>query len=90
MVQKFFCWGWLSHEILKFASRPDSIYTGLTRKLLFSLIPMALVASVPTRILLYGLDIQLIIIQCLISLIFILLTIITWKRGIIRYESASS
>ena len=82
--------GWLSHEILKFASRPDSIYTGLTRKLLFSLIPMALVASVPTRILLYGLDIQLIMIQCLISLIFVLLTIFIWKRGIIRYESASS
>ena len=82
--------GWLSHEILKFSSRPDSIYTGLTRKLLFSLIPMALVSSVPTRILLYGLDIKLLMYQIIISLGFVVATFWIWKRGLLRYESASS
>ena len=46
--------GWLSHEILKFSTRPDSIYTGILRKVLFSMIPMVLIASIPARILLYG------------------------------------
>jgi len=82
--------GWLSHEILKFSSRPDSIYTGFTRKLLFSLIPMALVSSVPTRILLYGLDIKLLMYQIIISLGFVVATFWIWKRGLLRYESASS
>ena len=82
--------GWLSHEILKFSSRPDSIYTGFTRKLLFSLMPMALVSSVPTRILLYGLDIRLLMYQIIISLGFVVATFWIWKRGLLRYESASS
>jgi len=82
--------GWLSHEILKFSSRPDSIYTGFTRKLLFSLIPMALVSSVPTRMLLYGLNLKLLMYQIIISLGFVLLTFWIWRRGLLRYESASS
>ena len=82
--------GWLSHELLKFSSRPDSIYTGLTRKLLFSLIPMALVSSVPARMLLYGFDIKLLIFQIIVSLGFVLLTFFVWRRGLFRYESASS
>jgi len=82
--------GWLSHELLKFSSRPDSIYTGLTRKLLFSFIPMALVSSVPARMLLYGLNVELLIFQIIVSLSFILITFWVWKRGLLRYESASS
>ncbi len=82
--------GWLSHEILKFSSRPDSIYTGLTRKLMFTFVPMALVASVPARILIYGFNIKLLIFQILISLFFLLLTFYVWERGLLRYESASS
>tara|TARA_B110000467_G_C18272885_1_gene453557 strand:- start:9 stop:809 length:801 start_codon:yes stop_codon:yes gene_type:complete len=81
---------WLSHEILKFSARPDSIYIGFTRKLLFSLIPMALVSSVPARMLLYGLNLKLLMYQIAISLSFLLFTFWVWKRGLLRYESASS
>ena len=82
--------GWLSHEILKFSTRPDSIYTGLLRKLLFSMIPMILIASIPTRTLLYGPNIQYLLWQLFIAMIFLLFTRIIWKRGLLRYESASS
>ena len=34
--------GWLSHEIIKFSTRPDTIYTGILRKILFSAVPMVL------------------------------------------------
>ena len=82
--------GWLSHEILKFSTRPDSIYTGLLRKMLFSMIPMILIASIPTRTLLYGPNIQYLLWQLFIAMIFLLFTRIIWKRGLLRYESASS
>lgn len=82
--------GWMSHELLKFSSRPDSIYTGLTRKILFSFVPMALVSSVPARMLLYGINIQLLILQICVTLIALSLTFLVWKRGLLRYESASS
>ena len=82
--------GWLSHEILKFSTRPDSIYTGILRKVLFSIVPMIFIASIPTRTLLYGPNFQYLIWQLFIAMIFLLFTRIIWKRGLMLYESASS
>ena len=82
--------GWLSHEILKFSSRPDSIYTGLLRKLLFSFVPMIFIASVPTRNLLYGPNLQYLGGQLLLCVMFVWFSQLIWKRGLLRYESASS
>ena len=82
--------GWLSHEIFKFSLRPDSIYTGLMRKVLFSLVPMILIASIPTRNLLYGPDIQYLGWQFIISILFLWVTRFVWKKGLFHYESASS
>lgn len=82
--------GWLSHELLKFSARPDTIYTGLVRKLLFSFLPMALIASVPARMLIYGLNLDFLVLQIIIATIMIFTTIVVWKRGLLRYESASS
>ncbi len=82
--------GWLSHEIIKFSSRPDTIYTGLLRKILFSVVPMTLIASIPTRNLLYGPSMLYLSWQFLIAIIFLLLTRFVWRKGVLRYESASS
>ena len=82
--------GWLSHEIIKFSTRPDSIYTGILRKMLFSIVPMIFIASIPTRTLLYGPNIQYLSGQFLMAMIFLFLTRIIWKRGLLLYESASS
>ena len=82
--------GWLSHEIFKFSLRPDSIYTGLMRKVLFSLVPMILIASIPTRNLLYGPNIQYLGWQFFISILFLWFTRFVWKKGLFHYESASS
>ena len=82
--------GWLTHEIIKFSTRPDSIYTGLLRKVLFSFVPMILIASIPTRMLLYGPHIQYLFWQFIITAVFFISTGLIWKRGLICYESASS
>jgi len=85
--------GWLTHEIMKFSMRPDSIYTGLVRKILFTILPMALVASVPSRILLYGINstnLKYLCAQIVVVALLFLLTRIFWKNGMKKYESAQS
>jgi ABC-2 type transport system permease protein len=82
--------GWLSYEVLKFSMRPDSIYTGISRKILFSFVPMALISSVPTRILLFEDGLHYFLYQIAIASILIGITRLVWLRGLKKYESASS
>ena len=82
--------GWLASELTKYSRRPDSIYRSWFRKTLFTIFPMAMICSVPSRILLFGPNISLLVLQFFIALCFLLLTIVVWKRGLLRYESASS
>ena len=82
--------GWLAGELVKYSRRPDSIYKQWFRKALFSFFPMAMICSVPSRILIFGIDIKLLIWQFLIASIFLWITTIIWKKGLTRYESASS
>tara|TARA_B100002052_G_C15882797_1_gene600182 strand:- start:3396 stop:4154 length:759 start_codon:yes stop_codon:yes gene_type:complete len=85
--------GWLAHEIMKFSMRPDSIYTGLVRKILFTILPMALVASVPSRILLYGINtnnFKYLITQIIVVILLFILTRVFWNNGMKKYESAQS
>ena len=82
--------GWLASEVTKYSRRPDSIYKGKFRRIVFSIFPMAMITSVPARILIFGPDKQLLISQFLITIIFLLLANFVWNRGLKLYESASS
>ena len=82
--------GWLAGELTKYSRRPDSIYKNLFRKTLFTIFPMAMISSVPSRFLIFGADIKLLFWQLFITSIFLWITTIVWKRGLIKYESASS
>ena len=82
--------GWLASELTKYSRRPDAIYKRWFRKFLFSFFPMAFICSVPTRILIFGVDYYLLLLQGIIATIFLWLTTIIWKKGLLRYESASS
>jgi len=82
--------GWLAGELTKYSKRPDSIYKKWFRKSLFTIFPMALISSVPSRMLLFGPNIQLILLQFFIAIFFLFLTNVIWNRGLKIYESASS
>ena len=82
--------GWLSSELTKYSRRPDSIYSGVLRKLLFSFFPMAMISSLPARMLIFGPDYYLLISQFIITAVALLITVYVWNRGLIRYDSASS
>ena len=51
---------------------------------------MAMIVSVPARILLFGVNIKLLLLQLFVSSVFLFITVIVWKRGLKQYESASS
>ena len=82
--------GWLAGELIKYSRRPDSIYKKWFRKMLFSVFPMAMICSVPSRILIFGIDYKLLFLQFILAVIFLWLTTVIWKRGLLHYESASS
>ena len=82
--------GWLSGELIKYSRKPDSIYKVYFRRILFSFFPMAMIVSVPTRMLLFETDYFLLFMQCIVSIMFFCLSRLTWKQGLKLYESASS
>ena len=82
--------GWLAGELVKYSRRPDSIYKNFFRKALFTFFPMAMISSVPTRFLIFGVNFKLFLLQMIVAMIFLWITTIIWKRGLLRYESASS
>ena len=59
LVSKFSVGGWLSSEMTKYSRRPDSIYKGKFRRIVFTVFPMAMITSVPARTLIFGPDIYL-------------------------------
>tara|TARA_Y100000746_G_C15458175_1_gene430204 strand:- start:586 stop:1386 length:801 start_codon:yes stop_codon:yes gene_type:complete len=82
--------GWLSSEITKYSRRPDSIYKNKFRRIVFTVFPMAMITSVPARVLIFGPDLLLILSQLVVTIIFLLITNLIWSRGVKLYESASS
>ena len=79
---------WSFSHILE---RPDRIYKGFLRKVLVSILPFALMASFPTRILIEGDNMFPIIIHMtLVAIILFFIMLFIWKRGIRSYSSASS
>ena len=82
--------GWLASEMTKYSRRPDSIYKGKFRRIVFTIFPMAMITSVPARILIFGPELYLIISQVIITIAFLLITNLIWNRGLKLYESASS
>jgi len=82
--------GWLAGELIKYSRRPDSIYKNFFRKTLFTIFPMAMIASVPSRFLIFGFNIKLFLLQFFVCIIFLWITTIVWKKGLLQYESASS
>ena len=82
--------GWLAGELTKYSRRPDSIYKNFFRKTLFTFFPMAMISSVPSRFLIFGANIKLLCLQIVVAFIFLWITTIIWKKGLIKYESASS
>ena len=70
--------------------KPDSIYFGALKYILFSIVPMAMIASIPVRFLIYGFKMDLFILQITICMGFFIGARYFWLKSLVKYESASS
>ena len=76
----------LSHT----SENPHQIYTGWTRRLLTTIVPLALISSFPTHILFEGLSLERALHTAIVTAAFFALLIIVWRQGLRAYSSASS
>lgn len=80
----------LFYQIYKMGMRPDAIYAPWLRFVLITLIPVALVASIPARALLEPPSIPLFVWSALMCLFSLWLSAKFWHRCLKYYSSASS
>lgn len=70
--------------------QPDFIYKYYIRKIFTFFIPVLMVGSFPVKFLFNLYDYQLVFIMLIAIITLLLLLSFIWKRGLIKYESASS
>jgi ABC-2 type transport system permease protein len=80
----------LYYQFFAFATKPDTIYPKAIRYLILTALPFAFIGSVPARALLYGLEPQEYFQIAIVLFIYFLFNSFLWKRGLDRYQSASS
>jgi ABC-2 type transport system permease protein len=81
-----FIWG----QIFRLGSRPDPIYPTTMRLLMFTVLPVAFMASVPARVLVEGVDPLLLLAATAMSAALVYLSHRFWNGALRHYSSASS
>ena len=74
----------------KLGERPDRIFSGWFRKILTSVLPIALISSFPSRLYLEPFDWQILLHTLGVSAVFFTILILAWNRALRSYSSASS
>lgn len=83
--------GELFHPATRLMERPDTIYRGWTRRILVSVVPFALVASFPTRMVLEPSERwSLVLHSVLVAVVLFIAMLLFWRRALRQYSSASS
>ncbi|MBY0472396.1 ABC transporter permease [bacterium] len=80
----------LYYQFFAFATKPDSLYPAMIRYSLMTAIPFAFIGSVPARALLHGLEPREYLQITLVLIAFMVFNTFFWRRGLRRYQSASS
>ena len=73
-----------------YTSKPAGIFGGWVKRLLVSFVPLALVVSYPTRVLLEGPSLSLVLHMVGVAVASFLLLLWVWRKGLAAYSSASS
>lgn len=80
----------LFFHLNKLGERPHRIYRGWTLRLLTSLLPFALLTSIPTYFLFEGVDVGMFTQYALVILVAFAIVVGFWRWGLRNYVSASS
>lgn len=80
----------ISWHLVKYSERPHQIYTGWLKRILLTVIPLALVVSYPTHVLFEGPSVERIGHIFVVGILLTALVLWFWGRGLRGYSSASS
>lgn len=80
----------LVDDLSEFARYPDSVYHGVIRSILTTILPLVLISSFPVRLLMNNFDVNLLIHQVLVLVFFGVLASLLWHFGLKHYQGASS
>jgi len=81
---------YLWYQIYRLGMRPDQIYQPWLRVTIFTVLPVGLIASLPSRILFEGFQLDLFLTALTTSLSFFYFSKWSWKKALVYYSSASS
>lgn len=73
-----------------YTRNPHSIYTGILRVIVFFIIPVVFISSIPASTILRGVEFQYVFLGIGLAAIFLCAAILVWNRMIRYYSSASS
>jgi ABC-2 type transport system permease protein len=78
------------YQFFQFATKPDTLYPKAIRYLILTALPFAFIGSVPARAVLHGLSHEEMAGVAGVLLFFLVFNTVLWRRGLNRYQSASS
>jgi ABC-2 type transport system permease protein len=81
---------YLWYQVYRLGMRPDQIYQPWLRLTIYTILPVGLIASLPSRILFDGFQLDLFSIALATSISFFYFSQWTWKKALVYYSSASS
>lgn len=76
--------------MMKFGERPDRIYFGYMRRILTTILPFAVIASFPTRLLIEDFDVKILLHSFAVSIALFCFILWVWRNALRNYSSASS
>lgn len=77
-------------SLTRFIERPDSIFTGWTRKILVSVLPLSVIASFPARVIFDTLTPGFFLHMIGVCVVFFFILVSLWNYALKNYSSASS
>lgn len=82
--------GMTFYALCRFMERPHRIFSGMTRVVLMSIMPMSMMASIPTKLFIEGFHLQLYLQLLTVTAVFFGIVVMLWHWGLRSYSSASS
>ncbi len=81
---------WILFSLHMFGQRPDSIYRGMMRRLLLTIFPMAMMASIPAQLLMASPDYVTIAVSGLFAAAWYVVSLKIFNRALQQYSGASA
>ena len=74
--------------LVQFSTYPDGIFKGITKILLYSIVPVGIISYIPINLII-NFDHKLLLLEIIITIILILLANIIFNNGLKRYSSSN-